>query len=73
MFNAYVCRYNHGLGVSTDAETAAQYGSRAAAAASAEYHRAGGQPVMEADRIDDNTEKEVRIEVVVEVETRDTT
>ena len=52
-------RYLHGVGVSADKETAAQYALLALAEVTTEYHRIGGQPVLETDRIDDNTEKEV--------------
>ena len=42
-----------------DTETAAQYALRAAVVASEAFHRVGGQPILEGDRLDDNTEKEV--------------
>lgn len=48
-------RYHMGLGVTSDVETAAFYGSSAAAVASEHFHRVGGQPILEADRINDRT------------------
>jgi hypothetical protein len=52
-------RYQHGIGLPRDMETAAQYAVRAASVSSEAFHRVGGQPIMESDRIDDNTEREV--------------
>lgn len=55
------CRYQHGIGgVKQCTETAAQYAQLAANVAAFEYHRVGGQPILEADRIDDKTAREVR-------------
>jgi SEL1 protein len=55
----FLYRYQNGIGVLRDPETAAQYAQRAVAVAAEEYHRVGGQPVMESDRITDDTEKVV--------------
>eukprot|EP01041_Mallomonas_annulata_P003465 gene3465-6894_t len=52
-------RYRFGIGVLADMETAALYGSLAAAVAYESFHRVGGEPVVEADRIDDRTEKNI--------------
>lgn len=52
-------RYHLGIGLSQDLETASQYAIRAASVSSEAFHRVGGQPIMESDRIDDNTEREV--------------
>jgi SEL1 protein len=52
-------RYQNGIGLLQDTETAAQYAQRAVAVAAEEFHRVGGQPVMEGDRITDDTEKVV--------------
>lgn len=52
-------RYLLGIGLPLDVETAAQYALRASAVSSEAFHRVGGQPIMEGDRIDDDTEKEV--------------
>jgi hypothetical protein len=58
---ALAYRYEHGIGgVISDIETAAQYSLLPADVASNAYHTVGAQPVVEADRIDDNTEPEVR-------------
>lgn len=59
---AYVAlahRYVHGLGVPRDVETGAYYMSVAATASSIAFHAIGGQPIIEADRINDATEKSV--------------
>ena len=47
------------MAVRQDIETAVFYGALAAAVSSESYHRVGGQPVLEADRIDDRTEKNI--------------
>jgi hypothetical protein len=53
-------RYEHGIGgVIADIETAAQYSLLPADSASHLFHTIGGQPVIEADRIDDNTEPDI--------------
>ena len=57
--NLSLFRYNLGIGLPQDSETAAQYALRAAVVSAEAYHRVGGQPIVEADKIDDNTEKEV--------------
>jgi hypothetical protein len=53
-------RYHKGVGVSMNMETAAQYGVLSSEQSSNEFHRVGGQPVMESDRINDLTERTVR-------------
>ena len=58
-------RYHHGIGLPKDIETAAQYAVRASSVSSEAFHRVGGQPILEGDRIDDNTEKEVECSVRV--------
>lgn len=61
--DAYVAlayRYEHGLGgVIVDIEMAAQYSLYPADVASNVFHTIGAQPVVETDRIDDNTEADV--------------
>lgn len=52
-------RYQHGIGLIQDDETAAHYALLAAAVASEGYHRLGGQPVLQSDRVDDRTERTV--------------
>lgn len=52
-------RYQHGIAVQQHVETAAQYARHAVAVSAESYHRLGGQPVLESDRIDDDTEKDV--------------
>lgn len=52
-------RYTHGFGVKKNLETAAQYASQAVKVAADQYHKVGGQPILEADRIDDHTEGQV--------------
>lgn len=47
--------------MAADKETAAHYSMMALDFVSNEYHRVGGQPVLETDRIDDFTEREVNI------------
>lgn len=52
-------RYANGIGVPKDVETGAYYTSVAASASSIAFHSLGGQPIVEADRINDATEKSV--------------
>ena len=54
-------RYQHGLGVARDIETAGFYSTVAAEASNTAFHALGGMPVAETDRIDENTEKSVEI------------
>lgn len=50
-------RYQEGRGgLGVDVDVAAHYASLAAASSSEEYHRVGGQPIVESDRITDATE-----------------
>jgi hypothetical protein len=52
--------YEHGIGgVALDFETASQYSLFPAEVASNAYHTVGAQPLIETDRIDDNTEANV--------------
>ena len=51
------CRYQHGLGgLEVSLDVSAFYSKVAAITSSAEYFKVGGQPVMENDRINDDTE-----------------
>lgn len=50
-------RYQHGHGgLEASLGVSAFYGRAASLVTSAEFFRVGGQPVLEDDRIDDNTE-----------------
>ena len=52
-------RYQHGIGVIQDLETAAVYASRAAKIAAVEFHKVGNQPIVEADLLTDDSEKDI--------------
>ena len=52
-------RYQHGLGVIKDVEIAAQYARRASVVSADNFHRVGAQPILESDRINDDTERDV--------------
>lgn len=52
-------QFEQGVGVSLDIETAAFYSLSAAKQASLDFHSVGGEPIMEADRLNDDTEKAV--------------
>ena len=52
-------RFEYGFGVEKDQETSLFYLYTTAKMASLEFHRRGGEPIAERDRIDDLTEKEV--------------
>lgn len=53
-------RYQLGLdGVTKDVEMAALYSKMAADISSDEFHKSGGQPIVESDRLDDNSEVQV--------------
>lgn len=57
MHNICILRYQHGLGgVEVSLEVSAFYSKIAALTAATEYFKVGGQPVMENDRINDDTE-----------------
>jgi TPR repeat protein len=52
-------RFEVGRGVIRDEETAAWYGLLSAKRASVDYHALGGEPIVEADRLNDDTEDKV--------------
>lgn len=59
-FLLILLRYQRGIGgVIRDDEVSTLFSLQAVGISSTEYHRSGGQPVAETDRIDDSTEAEV--------------
>ena len=56
---ALMIRYQRGIDVIKDYETAAYYSLLAASVSSVAYHAVGGMPLIEKDRVNDATEKVV--------------